>query len=86
MPYYRSLYWDSAIKATSLAIYYSTSEYASPVWKRSAHTYKVDPVLNDAYRSITGCLKPTNVENLYLLAGIAHPAIQRMVYSSMGER
>ena len=44
------------------------------MWERSAHAHKVDPVLNDACRAITGCLQPTNVENLYLLAGIAPPA------------
>ena len=35
--------------------------------------------LNDACRAITGCLQPTNVENLYLLAGIAPPAVRRSV-------
>ena len=53
--------------------------YACPVWERSAHAHKVDPVLNDACRAITGCLQPTNVENLYLLAGIAPPAVRRSV-------
>ena len=67
----------STIKTTALALCYSTAEYACPVWGRSAHAYKVDPALNEACRSITGCLKPTNVENLYLLAGIAPPAIRR---------
>ena len=61
----------STIKTTALALCYSTAEYACPVWERSAHAHKVDPVLNDACRAITGCLQPTNVENLYLLAGIA---------------
>ena len=50
-----------------------------PVWERSAHAHKVDPVLNDACRAITGCLQPTNVENLYLLAGISPPAVRRSV-------
>ena len=49
------------------------------MWERSAHAHKVDPVLNDACRAITGCLQPTNVENLYLLAGIAPPAVRRSV-------
>ena len=35
--------------------------------------------LNQACRTITGCLRPTNVENLYLLAGIAPPEIRRSV-------
>ena len=67
------------VKTTALALCYSTAEYACPVWERSAHAHKVDPVLNDACRTITGCLQPTNVENLYLLAGIAPPAVRRSV-------
>ena len=39
----------------------------------------LDPELNDACRSITRCLRPTNVEELYLLAGIALPDIRRDV-------
>ena len=69
----------STIKTTALALCYSTAEYACPVWERSSHAHKVDPVLNDACRAITGCLQPTNVENLYLLAGIAPPAVRRSV-------
>ena len=69
----------STIKTTALALCYSTAEYACPVWERSAHAHKFDPVLNDACRAITGCLQPTNVENLYLLAGIAPPAVRRSV-------
>ena len=69
----------STIKTTALALCYSTAEYACPVWERSAHAHKVDPVLNDACRALTGCLQPTNVENLYLLAGIVPPAVRRSV-------
>ena len=69
----------STIKTTALGLCYSTAEYACPVWERSAHAHKVDPVLNDACHAITGCLQPTNVENLYLLAGIAPPAVRRSV-------
>ena len=66
----------STIKTTALALYYSTAEYACPVWKRSAHAHKLDPVLNDACRAITGCLQPTNVENLHLLQleGVSLPS------------
>ena len=69
----------STIKTTALALYYSTAEYACPVWERSAHAHNVDPALNDACRAITGCLQPANVENLYLIAGIAPPAVRRSV-------
>ena len=65
------------IRTTALC--YSTAEYATPVWERSAYAHLLNPELNQACRAITGCLKPTNVENLYLLAGIAAPKIRRSV-------
>ena len=67
------------IRTTALALCYSTSEYAAPVWERSAYAHLLNPELNQACRAITGCLKPTNVENLYLFAGIAPPQIRRSV-------
>ena len=64
-----------------LALCYSTAEYACPVWPRSAHAHRLDPALNDSCRIITGCLKSTNTNCLYLLAGIAPPDIRREVAS-----
>ena len=65
------------IRATALGLCYSTCEDAAPVWARSTHANLLDPELNQACRCIAGCLKPTNVEDLYLLAGIALPGIRR---------
>ena len=65
------------IRTTALTPSYSAAEYACPVWARSPHASKLDTELNDACRSIIGCLRPTNVEELYLLAGIAPPDIRR---------
>ena len=59
--------------------HYSVAEYAAPVWARSAHAYKLDSDLNSACPAITECLKPTNVEELYFLSGIAPPSIRRDV-------
>ena len=67
------------IRTTALALCYSTAEYAAPVWERSSYVHLLNPELNQACRAITGCLRPTNVENLYLLAGIAPPEIRRSV-------
>ena len=69
----------STIRTTALALSYSVAEYAAPVLSRSAHAYKLDSELNSACRAITGCLKPTKVEELYLLSGIAPPSIRRDV-------
>ena len=66
----------STIRTTSLALFYSVAEYAAPVWARSSHAQKLNPELNSAFRAVTGCLKPTNVQDLYLLAGIALPHIR----------
>ena len=67
------------IRTTALALCYSTAEYAAPVWERSAYAHLLNPELNQACQAITGCLRQTNVENLYLLAGIAPPEIRRSV-------
>ena len=69
----------STIRTTALALCYSVAEYAALVCARSSHAQKLNPELNSACRSVTGCLKPTNVEDLYLLAGIAPLDIRRDV-------
>ena len=38
----------SIIRTTALALSYSTAEYASPAWARSAHAKNLDPELNQA--------------------------------------
>ncbi|KAL4100858.1 hypothetical protein QTP88_020887 [Uroleucon formosanum] len=72
--------WDCnphVLRTTALALCFSAVEYASPVWGRSSHTKKVDVALNESCRLITGCLKNTPVEQLYILSGIASPPIRR---------
>ena len=64
-----------------LTLCYSAAEYACPVSERSSHAKKVDPWLSDSFRSITGCLKPTYVDSLHVLAGIAPPGLRRSVAS-----
>ena len=73
----------STIRKTALALSSSTVDYVAPVWARSAHAKNMDPELNQACRSVTGCLNPTNVEDLYLLSGITPPAIRRDVGARM---
>ena len=59
------------IRTTAVALCYSTAEYAAPVWERLAYAHLLNPELNQACRAISGYLKPTNIENLYLLARIS---------------
>ena len=58
------------LRTATLALVHSTAEYCAPVWCRSAHTRLTDPVMNDALRTATGCLRPTPADNLPTLAGI----------------
>ncbi|CAG9124587.1 unnamed protein product [Plutella xylostella] len=70
------------LRTSGLALAFSVGEYACPVWGRSAHAKLVDTALNETCRIITGCLKPTPVQMLYPLAGIAPPDVRRTVASS----
>ena len=67
------------IRTTILALCYHVAVYAAPVWARSSHVQKLNPELNSACIAVIGCLKPTNVEDMYLLSGIAPPDIRRDV-------
>ena len=40
------------------------------VWCRSAHIRLINKPINDALRIVTGCLRPTPIDNLFVLAGI----------------
>jgi len=69
------------LRSTAMALCISTAEYCSPVWSRSTHCKEVDTSLNDTCRLITGCIKPTKTDDLYVLAGIAPPGIRRQIIS-----
>ena len=73
----------STLKPSCLALCYSAAEYACPVWARSTHAHKLNPALHDCCRIISGCLKPTNLDSVHLLAGIGPPHIRRTVACRM---
>ena len=62
---------------------YSAAEYACPVRARSTQAHKLNPALHDCYLIISGCLKPTNLDSIHLLAGIAPLHIRRTVACRM---
>ena len=73
----------STLRPSCLALCYSAAEYACPVWAKSTHARKLNPALHDCCRIISGCLKPTNLDSVHLLAGIAPPHIRRTVACRM---
>jgi len=48
----------TTLRTATLALVYSTAEYCTPVWCRSAHTRLINPAINDALPNVTGCLRP----------------------------
>ena len=73
----------STLRPSCLALCYSAAKYACPVWARSTHARKLKPALHDCCRIISGCLKPTNLDSVHILAGIAPPHIRRTVACRM---
>ena len=65
--------WGAGAKTlhiATLSLVYSTAEYCTPVWCRSAHTCLIDSVLNNTLHIVTGCLRPTPTDHLPVLSGI----------------
>ena len=73
----------STLRPSCLALCYSAAEYACPLWAGYEHAHKLNPALHDCCRIISGCLKPTNLDSVHLLAGIAPPHTRRTVACSM---
>ncbi|KAL3061061.1 hypothetical protein OYC64_009299 [Pagothenia borchgrevinki] len=59
------------LRSSTQALVLSAAEYCAPAWSRSPHASKVDVVINNALRIITGCPKTTPLPLLPVLAGIA---------------
>ena len=64
-------------RISTQALVFSAAEYCAPTWSRSPHAKKVDTAINNALRIINGCLKPTPVFYLPVLAGIAPAGLRR---------
>ena len=50
---------SETLHINTLSLVHSTAEYCASVWCRSAHTRLIDSVLNDVFRIVIGCLRPT---------------------------
>ena len=74
---------SSTLRPSCLALCYSAAKYACPAWAMSTHAHKLNPALHDCCRIISGCLKPTNLDSVHILAGIAPPHIRRTVACRM---
>ena len=74
---------SNSTRTTVMAMCYLIVEYAVPVWARSTYPDIFEPELTKACRAITGCLKLTYVEDVYLFVGIVPPDIRKDVCPRM---
>ena len=59
---------ETKLRTATLDLVHST-DYCAPAWCRINRTRHIDPVIKDALRTVTGCLRPTPANNLPILAG-----------------
>ena len=67
----------STLRTAALALVYSTAEYCAPAWCCCAHCHNIDTAIHGALRTVTGCLRPTPLDNLSVLAGIQPAEFRR---------
>ena len=67
----------TTLRTLTLAVAFSTAEYASSAWSHSSHVHKVDTVLNGAMRLVRGALTATPVSNRPVLSGIPPAQLRR---------
>ena len=65
------------LRTSAIALVYSVAEYCVPAWGRCAHVQHVDTQLNIAMRTVSGALRPTNINWLPVLSNIEPPQIRR---------
>jgi len=69
----------TTLRTTTLAQVHSTAHYCAPAWCHSAHIRLLGLAINDALRTMTGCLRPTPGDNISILTVINTPEIRRKV-------
>ena len=57
---------------STLSLIVAPAEYCSTVWNQSSHTNKLNTPFNEAFRTISGCIKPTRIGFFPFLAGIEY--------------
>ena len=71
----------TTLRTSALALVYAPAEYCARSWNRSRRTSLLDVSLNCTLRIIIGCLQPTPVEQLSVLAGIPPAELRRRAAS-----
>jgi len=67
------------LRTSTGALVYAPAEYRSQAWCQSAHIRKLDTQLNEAVRTISGCIRSTSADFLPFLSGILPTTTRRNV-------
>lgn len=67
----------TTLRTSALSLVYSAAEYCCPVWSHSAHIGRIDTILNNCQRIISGTIQSTPTEWLPVLSNIMPPEIRR---------
>ena len=73
-----SLHNAKTLHTAALSMVYLTAEYWAPIWCHSALYCFIDSILYDAFRSVTGCLRPTPIDHQLILSGIQPAELCRL--------
>jgi len=69
----------NVVRTSASALVYAPAEYCSQAWCQSAPTRTLDTQLNEAMRTISGCIRSTPTDFLASLSGILPPTTRRNV-------
>lgn len=65
------------LRITTNAMVMSVANYCAPVWMNSCHVKMVDTQINVALRLVSGVVRPTEIEWLYVMSNIVPAEISR---------
>ena len=65
------------LRTSTTALVFAPAEYCAPVSCQSTHTKTLDAPLNEAMRTVSGCIRPNPLNFLPPLSGIQPPSCHR---------
>ena len=65
------------LRISTTALVFAPAEYCAPVWCQSALKKTLDVPLNEAMRTVSGCIRPTPLNFLPPLSGIQSPSCRQ---------
>ncbi|XP_068082136.1 roundabout homolog 2-like [Anabrus simplex] len=74
------------LNTSALAVCFSAAECPARVWRNSTHTNQVDVAFHETGRIVTGCLRPTLVNKIFPLMGVAPQDVREQVAADIEKK